>query len=219
MPAGLSSGLSLDVLRPCPVSIRTLISIWNLYEFSPSSWRLPWPAKRDPMPLERSKQHAEPRFQRRARRVASVLVAVLGLVLLADRTFVLSQGHASLDWPQVEGVVLLSESWPLGAARGGERYGLNVLYGYTVDGQDFEGRRLEFKRSLAQRDEQAALEAMTLLEVGAPVTVFHHPSYPELAVLAPGTDPSAWGGLGFAVLLLVVATIAWTVPVRRQTKS
>lgn len=148
-----------------------------------------------------------------------MLVAVLALVLLADRLFVLTQGHGSQAWPQVEGVVLLSETWPLGAARGGERYGLNVLYGYTVDGRDYESRRLEFARALSQRDEQAALEAMTAFEVGAAVTVYYHPRRPGRAVLQPGVDPSAWIGLGFGLLLMVMAGIAWRVPVRRQSAA
>ena len=180
---------------------------------------MPTTEPEQPVPLSRRQKRVEPRFQRRARRVASVLVAVLALVLMADRLFILTQGSASIDWPQVEGVVLLSETWPLGAARGGERYGLNVLYGYTVDGRDFEGRRLEFARSLSQRDEQAALEAMTAFEVGGTVTVFYHPEHPKRAVLQPGVDPSVWVGLGFGVLLMVVAVIAWTVPVRRQSAS
>lgn len=172
-----------------------------------------------PVPLKRRRQSREPRFQRRARRVASVLVAVLALVLLADRLFILSQGRASVDWPRVEGVVLLSETWPLGAARGGERYGLNVLYGYSVDGRDFEGRRLEFARALSQRDELASQEAMARLPVGGPVTVHYHPRHPQLSVLEPGVDESAWIGLGFGGLLLVIALIAWNVPVRRQSDS
>lgn len=171
------------------------------------------------MSLSVGRQRGEPRFQRRARRTVSLLVAVLALVLLADRAFILGYGQASLAWPAVEGVVLLSESSLRGTARGGERYGLSVLYGYTVDGQDFEGRRLEFVRSLSQRDEQAALEWMTTFEVGSPVTVFHHPQRPQLAVLHPGVDSSAWVGVGFGLLLLLLAGIAWRVPVRRQSPS
>lgn len=112
-------------------------------------------------------------------------LAVFGSVLTAFSVEDFSRAHASLSWPEVEGVVLSGEI----------RDGVHAKpfrYVYSVDGRSYESGRLRFFT--------ARFSSLSTVDVGTgeTVPVFVDPDDPSVSVLHRGG-----GGVVFAALVVI----------------
>jgi hypothetical protein len=132
----------------------------------------------------------------------------VGGALVADGWLDLRLGRQTLTWPKTQGRVLRSEyrRAPFGPGRAIAR----VRYRYHVDGSTYDCERLTFRKFFTI---QEAHLAAYHYPPGTAVTVYHHPSVPDRAVLLPGAGPYPWlhimGGLaalGGAAFLFLFAT-------------
>jgi hypothetical protein len=157
--------------------------------------------------------------QRRARKVAAIIVMLMGLILFLDRVELVRHGMDSADWPVVTGEVVESEARPIGDVRSGGTWSLTVRYVYQVDGRQYSGDRMRFARSIVQRERVQIDEALEQYEPGNPILVHHHPQHHELSVLETGLDRSGWLGMLLAILLMIVAVVFWVVPTRTVSSA
>ncbi len=157
--------------------------------------------------------------QKRIRRIAAVLVLLMGTVLIFDRANLLLEGQASLAWPTVSGTVIEAAAVPVDGARTGPGWRIRVDYEYEVGGQRFGNDRVRLSRRLGDKTEIKAREELVLYKPGEPVPVYYDPARPARSVLVPGPDNRVWFGLSVGLVLVVIAVIFWTVPTRSHPRS
>lgn len=152
--------------------------------------------------------------QKRARRVAAVIIFILAIGLIQDRVRLLLVGQHSQQWPNVVGEVLDAESDQIAGSQTGRSWMIRVRYRYQVDGREFESDRIAFSRQIGGRTRIQADDELQQYVPGGPVLVYFDPAQPDRAVLRPGPDRRAYFGLSFGVALILVALLFWTVPMR-----
>ena len=152
--------------------------------------------------------------QKRIRRIAAVLVVIMGLALIQDRVRLLWAGNDSLNWPTVSGTVIEATATPVAGARTGGGWQVRVEYRYELDGQVYSSDRLFYTRRLGGRTEQMARDELVHYVPGGAVLVHYHPERPERAVLNPGADTRAFFGLVVGFGLLGIGATFWMVPTR-----
>ncbi len=157
---------------------------------------------------------AERPGQKIIRRVAAVLVVLMGIGLMQDRARLLLDGRASLEWPAVSGSVLEAAAEPVSGARIGPGWRLRVRYDYEVDGQRYSSDRVRLSRRLGGQTEVQAREQLLLYQAGDSIPVHYDPVRPSRSVLVPGPDGRAWFGLMVGLGLIAIAVTFWTVPTR-----
>jgi len=152
--------------------------------------------------------------QRRARKAAAVIVAIMAVILIYDRIWILHHGRGSEHWPQVAGQVEHFESVLKGGGRAQPSWRLSLRYRYVVAGTEYQGERIRFSRALQRRGaDQARLDEARYAQ-GNEIQVRYHPDHPELSVLESGVGRNAWLGLGLGIVMLLISVIFWTVPTR-----
>lgn len=152
--------------------------------------------------------------QKRARRIAAVIIFILALGLIQDRVRLLMVGQQSLQWPTVVGEVVDAESSQIAGSQTGSGWRIRVRYSYQVDGREYESDRLAFSRQIGGRTRIQADDELRQYVPGGPVVVHYDPLRPFRAVLRPGPDRRAYFGLTVGGGLLVVALLFWAVPTR-----
>ena len=148
-----------------------------------------------------------------ARAVADV---VLTTVFVAFATFFLFTGardswtgRSSEVWPVTKGVVLQSDVIRIpGHGRVAPSYTSVVQYRYEVATRTYVSDRVSFGRLELGGGEADAEEIVRRYAKGREVTVHYLPSAPEIAVLAPGTTPSAVVRVVVGALLAIGALLA-----------
>ena len=115
------------------------------------------------------------------------IVLCVGAVVVIDVLLDLHHGRMTLTWPQVAGRDIFAEARQ-GFFSGG-RPVANVRYRYRVDGRHYECDRYTFRTLYSIRSAELAAYRYP---PGTEVTVFHHPSIPDRAVLLPGAGSGPW---------------------------
>jgi len=128
---------------------------------------------------------------------------------------------ASKGWPSVDGVIVSSEvqsdwsSAPAGTPQhrsGTQRvYRADVRYAYTVDGQEYEGDRVEFG-GFSSSNAKRAYRIVGTYRKGQTVAVYYDPNDPSRAVLEPGkttwfSKGAVCAGSGFVLVGLLVGLV------------
>lgn len=157
---------------------------------------------------------AERSGQKTSRRVAAVLILLMGLALIQDRVRLLLAGQQSLDWPTVTGQVVDATASAVAGTQVGLGWRVQVSYEYEVDERKFAGDRLRFSRRLGGRTQGQAEQAVVSYAPGGPIEVYYDPEQPARSVLVPGPDRRAWFGLIVGFGLTAIAVTFWTVPTR-----
>jgi Protein of unknown function (DUF3592) len=111
--------------------------------------------------------------------LAFVLCAVGGGLILAGRL----HSVASQSWPTVKGMVV--ESAVVASRDGRQYYRPIVRYRYEVNGQRYEGSRIQRVAVMEQRKYTRARKILDLYRTGEPVAVHYDPTDPRTAVLQP----------------------------------
>jgi hypothetical protein len=152
--------------------------------------------------------------QKIARRVAAVLILLMSLALVHDRSGLLLAGRDSLDWPSVEGTVLTARAEALAGTRVGSGWRVHVNYVYEVDQMRFSGERLRFSQRIGDMTQADAQRAMSEFEPDSAIMIRYDPEQPARSVILPGPDRQAWFGLCVGIALCLIAVIFWVVPTR-----
>jgi len=149
------------------------------------------------------------------------IFATLGLMFLAGGLVNLWRAHASVKWPQTEGVItygVIDQSHTVVEERDGDLFrsstsGARLIYRYEVYGRKrYSNMRLFGQLAGASGDWAAGIAARYPL--GKVVSVAYAPDNPDLAVLEPGIDNEAYWlpGAGAAFLLFGLAVAIWGIP-------
>jgi len=117
-------------------------------------------------------------------------------------------GFASSTWSQTEGVIKTRNVEHSLTNQGRKDFSINVLYTYTVDGKQYENKRIRFPESWDSGDAAYEKKQTDHYAPGSKHTVYYYPSNPAQSCLIKG--PSYFyafvlGGLG--VLFFLVGTI------------
>jgi hypothetical protein len=159
---------------------------------------------------------AEKAGQKKIRRIAAVLIVLMGLGLIQDRVQLLLIGRDSNNWPTVTGVVTEASASPLAGAQAGPGWRIRIAYEYQVEGQSFTGDRLRFSRRLGGRTRVQAEQALVSYVPGNPIEVHYDPDDPARSVVTAGPDRRAWFGLFVGLGMVAIAITFWSVPTRTQ---
>ena len=102
-----------------------------------------------------------------------------------------TQAKASLEWPQVAGVITSSR---VESHRGndGTVYSSEVTYDYTVDGKKMSGDKVYFGDNVNSSSRSTARETVNRYPAGKEVQVFYSPESPDQCVIEPGTTWSSY---------------------------
>jgi len=121
--------------------------------------------------------------------LALVLCVLACGLILAGRLSV-QRGTDTKTWPSVEGVVLESA---IAADReeGRQRFRPVVRYRYEVDGQRYEGRRIQWAVDEGFRKYTRARRLLDRYRTGSAIKVHYDPSRPGTAVLQTGGSNAA----------------------------
>ena len=116
--------------------------------------------------------------------IAFVLCAIACGLILAGR-LTLRRGADSKAWPAVEGVVLDSA---IASDRDGgrQRFRPVIRYRYEVEGQRYEGSRIQSAVKQGFRKYTRARRVLDRYRAGSAIKVHYNPSRPGMAVLQPG---------------------------------
>ncbi len=139
-----------------------------------------------------------------------VIALVIGTVCLLAGTgaaiygaWVLSKARASSDWPTTPGVVVNSEvrtTHSSGRDGSSTTYHADVLYEYTVDGENYSADRVWFGQYGSSSRSEAA-GTVRDYPAGKQVKVHYSPDDPETAVLEPGATWSSYMVLGIGLVI------------------
>lgn len=152
--------------------------------------------------------------QKRARRIAAVIILILGIGLIQDRVRLLLVGQQSLQWPTVVGEVVDASNTQIAGSQSGRNWSLRVRYAYEVEGRAHENDRIAFSRQIGGRTRVQADDELRQYVPGGPVVVHYDADRPQRSVLRPGPDRRAYFGLTVGVGLILIALLFWTVPTR-----
>jgi hypothetical protein len=123
--------------------------------------------------------------------LAFVLCAIAcGLILAGRLTVQRSSGSGSETWPVASGVVLESA---IAADReaGRQRFRPVVRYRYEVNGQRYEGSRIQWAMDEGFRKYTRARRLLDRYRAGSAISVHYDPSRPGTAVLQTGSSHAA----------------------------
>ncbi len=160
---------------------------------------------------------AENTIQKTPSRIKSVpqwiwaTTLIVSLVLFGASAFKLHRVWFSAQWPTAPGVVDVSGLDFVSVSRNVNKYQLNLVYQYTVDGQRYEGSRVSFAGRTSYigrtRTEKGVHRVLKAYPKGTPVTVFYHPSRPGTSVLETGIPGSLIKNMLFGFMMAVVSFI------------
>lgn len=114
-------------------------------------------------------------------------------------------GTLARRWPQAQGEITHCGVRRVRNRRSGTAVRTVVEYRFLVDGRAVTGRRIFFG-DLVEAWLGVPEDRRRALDVGTRVTVWHHPTRPELCALEPRVDARVWvllaAGAGLALLIL-----------------
>jgi hypothetical protein len=141
---------------------------------------------------------------------AGVALFFAGTVFASAAFAAVAVARDSRSWPTVSGRVVRSEIRPNRRANGLPGYRTLVRYGYTVDGEEYEGRDLA-AGDFPYRSARSATHRVQPYALGSTVVVRYFPAEPELAVLEPGisADVLYLPVVASILLLMSLGLLAW----------
>ncbi len=113
--------------------------------------------------------------------IGGLIILVIGLGLIAYNGYNIYRSSISGSWPSVKGTVQSSSVKRINRAKKSDRYQVNIVYKYEVEGKSYNGSRVRFGE---QPD--TSMEADSIVAkypVKSEVTVYYQPGNPEEAVL------------------------------------
>jgi hypothetical protein len=110
-------------------------------------------------------------------------------------------------WPRCMGTIVESVVEADNHDSGGGACNPRVRFTYVAGGLSRESRHFAFHTRIGSRAEAEAVIAK--YPVGSAVTVHHHPSRPEQAVLEPGSAALSVAVAAFAGLLFLGSVVTW----------
>lgn len=126
-------------------------------------------------------------------RLIPIIFIVVSGVILFFGIRQITRATASNAWPNVTGVVTVSE---LGKHVGHDRddtttYRADISYDYVVNDRSYRNGVVNFG-SLQTSDPSTARRVLKRYPVGLQVPVYYNPAEPQDAVLEPGLDGGSW---------------------------
>ncbi|MFN2148626.1 MAG: DUF3592 domain-containing protein [Anaerolineales bacterium] len=143
---------------------------------------------------------------------AYLIILAIGVIAVAIIGYSILRGQRSRSWPQVTGSVLSSSiSTHESTDDDGSTtttYGVDLIYRYSVGGQEYQGTRRTFT-DVATSSRKRAVKILESYPQGATVMVYYDPQKPSSCVLEPGVGWISYLflALGFVFLLFGLAGV------------
>ena len=134
----------------------------------------------------------------------ALVMLLLGAVLISLGLFTLQRHKAAASWPQVPGVIEVSEVTANPHFENNLMYQPAIRYRYGAPGGPYTGEKIANTGKLYTKEKEARKIAARY-PVGATVTVRYNPVDPSEAVLERGASGGIW--------LVCFGLICWIVPV------
>lgn len=139
------------------------------------------------------------------------LLLLLGVLSVSALVALFVNMFRSLFWPAAAGTITRSEVEIRDRKIGNDTHGdaahvshaAHIRYAFEVDGRPVEGRQVYFQ-NITSGNLPLYQRLVHAYPVGSQVTVYHHPTHPEFAVLDRGLPPGFYGGVVFATLATAV---------------
>ena len=129
---------------------------------------------------------------------------------------VVSEGRASMKWPQTKGVIESSRIVRMDDKQ--IKYQIEMKYKYEVKGESYTNGRFSLN-SYPTRSARTNADIVNPLPAGKEVTVYYNPENPVISVLQPGTNSITFipAALGFLLIVISIGKVLiWYHEVRKR---
>jgi len=140
--------------------------------------------------------------------VVGVVFAAIGGGILAWSIVNCIYAVLSRRWPQVTGVIVVSDLQRSSDADGGYSYRPEVSYRYFVNREEFVARRTRFGDRLQLSWSAPAVRIISRYRVGAVVSVHYNPDDPADAVLEPGLNDLLFAAATFGGIFATLGVLS-----------
>lgn len=142
--------------------------------------------------------------------IGMLLLTVGGASVILYHLSEAIRGLDSERWPTTNGTVIASEISDFSYET--TTYFANIKYEYIVESEKFSSSKIAFFDDFAYSFKTVAEGFLSRYRVGTQVTVYYHPTKPELSVLRPGCSPNLSSLMFFGVgLLFFYMGISWLI--------
>ncbi|MCA8985998.1 MAG: DUF3592 domain-containing protein [Planctomycetaceae bacterium] len=114
------------------------------------------------------------------------------------------QAKASVAWPHVTGEVKSSEVISKRDSEHGTSYQAEILYSYSIEGEEFENNRVAYGANWSSNKPSGARKTVKQFPVGKEVEVYYNPDDPYDSTLTTGTSWFTYFPAMFAGIFLLV---------------
>lgn len=136
--------------------------------------------------------------------ILGLVFAIVGFVVVYFFGMpIVTKAKASLEWPQVSGVVTASE---IQSHRGddGTTYSADVTFDYTVNDEKLSGDTVYFGDNVQTSSRSTPAKTVRKYPVGKEIQVYYSPESPDESVIEPGATWSSYFLLIFGSIFLAV---------------
>ncbi|MDE0935855.1 MAG: DUF3592 domain-containing protein [Mariniblastus sp.] len=136
--------------------------------------------------------------------ILGLVFAIVGFVVVYFFGMpIVTKAKASLEWPQVSGVVTASE---IQSHRGddGTTYSADVTFDYTVNDEKLSGDTVYFGDNVQTSSRSTPAKTVRKYPVGKEIQVHYSPESPDESVIEPGATWSSYFLLIFGSIFLAV---------------
>ena len=129
-----------------------------------------------------------------------ILFMAIGSVIVVGSVWLPIQALKSHEWMTTNGEIIASQLVRTTGVDGGSMHSSRVSYRYTIDGQEYFGRRVRFGDQLELSWSAPARRIATKYPVGSSVLVHFDSEAPAESVLDPGISVYIFGWLALGGL-------------------
>lgn len=130
-----------------------------------------------------------------------LFVAAAGWILF-NQLLAYRRAQASTSWPKTKGQIKYAQRQVLALDEFGNLSGVNIIYTYRVNNQEYTGKTISFSPRLG-----GLRRLLQKYQAGKTVAVHYDPKNPAMATLETGVTPTNHFAIGVGVLLLAMAAL------------
>ncbi|MCU1231892.1 MAG: hypothetical protein JWO97_4776 [Acidobacteria bacterium] len=138
----------------------------------------------------------------------ALLATLIGSGIFLSAVWDICCAHLSRNWPQVPGIIVVSDLQRSNHSDGGLMYRPEVTYRYCVDGSEIIANRTRFGGRVELSWSAPAVRTVRKYPVGSEVVVYYNPNDPADSVLEPGPGGILFAGAAFGALFAAIGVCA-----------
>jgi len=138
--------------------------------------------------------------------LSSLAFLSLGIYVSIIGFDIVSEGRASMEWPQTKGIIESSKIVRMDDKH--IKYQIEMNYRYEVKGESYKNGRISLN-SYPTRSARTNADIVNPYPVGKEVTVYYNPENPVISVLRPGISSITFIPvvIGFGLIVISIASL------------